>query len=139
MEVLVLIGRVAFALLFLGSGYGHLAQREMMTGYAKGKKVPAAGLMVPATGVMIIVGALMVAIGIWPDLGALLLFLFLAPTAVMMHGFWSETDPRARMQEQTQFLKDLSLAGAALVMFALFAYLGDGLGLVVVGPLFDLS
>jgi len=139
MELLVLIGRVAFALLFLGSGFAHFAQREMMTGYAASKKVPAAAVMVPVTGALITIGALMVAIGIWPDLGALLLVVFLLPTAVLMHGFWSETDPAARVQEQTQFLKDLALAGAALVMFALFAYLGDDLGLVVVGPLFDLS
>jgi hypothetical protein len=56
-----------------------------------------------------------------------------------MHGFWAETDPGAKVMEQTQFLKDLSLAGAALVMFAVFAYLGDELGLVLVGPLFTLS
>ena len=61
------------------------------------------------------------------------------PTAFIMHGFWAETDPGAKSMEQTQFLKDLALAGAALVMFAAFAYLGDDLGLVLVGPLFTLS
>ncbi|WP_324654114.1 DoxX family protein [Georgenia sp. H159] len=139
MDVLVLIGRVLFALLFLGSGYGHLAQRQMMAGYATGKGVPAANLMVPLTGLQIIVGALMVALGIWPDVGALLLVAFLVPTAFIMHGFWAEADPGAKAMEQTQFLKDMALAGAALVMFALFAHLGDDLGLVLVGPLFTLS
>ncbi len=139
MEILVLIGRVVFALLFLGSGYGHFAQRQMMTGYAVGKGVPAANLMVPLTGLQLVVGALMVALGIWPDVGALLLVAFLVPTAFIMHGFWAETDPGAKSMEQTQFLKDLALAGAALVMFAAFAYLGDDLGLVLVGPLFTLS
>lgn len=139
MDVLVLIGRVLFALLFLGSGYGHLAQREMMAGYAAGKGVPAAPVMVVLTGLQLLAGALMVAVGIWPDVGALLLAAFLVPTAFIMHGFWAETDPGAKVMEQTQFLKDLSLAGAALVMFAIFAYLGDALGLVLVGPLFTLS
>lgn len=139
MDVLVLIGRVVFALLFLGSGFGHLAQRQMMAGYAAGKGVPAAPVMVVLTGLQILVGALMVALGIWPDVGALLLVAFLVPTAFLMHGFWAETDPEAKVMEQTQFLKDLSLAGAALVMFAVFAHLGDKLGLVLVGPLFTLS
>ncbi|EYR65301.1 MULTISPECIES: DoxX family protein [Cellulomonadaceae] len=139
MEVLVLIGRVVFALLFLGSGFGHLTQRQMMAGYATGKGVPAANLMVPLTGLQLLAGALMVALGIWPDVGALLLVTFLVPTAFIMHGFWAETDPGAKAMEQTQFLKDLALAGAALVMFAVFAYLGDDLGLVLVGPLFSLS
>ncbi|QZN84870.1 DoxX family protein [Cellulomonas sp. C5510] len=139
MEVLVLIGRVVFALLFLGSGFGHLTQRQMMAGYATGKGVPAANLMVPLTGLQLLAGAPMVALGIWPDVGALLLVTFLVPTAFIMHGFWAETDPGAKAMEQTQFLKDLALAGAALVMFAVFAYLGDDLGLVLVGPLFSLS
>jgi uncharacterized membrane protein YphA (DoxX/SURF4 family) len=139
MDVVVLIGRILFALLFLGSGVAHITQRQMMAGYAASKRVPAASLAVPASGVLILVGALMVAVGVWPDLGALLLVVFLVPTAVLMHGFWAETDGAARMNEQTQFLKDVSLAGAALVMFGLFAGLGDDLGLVVVGPLFELS
>lgn len=139
MDVVVLVGRILFALLFLGSGVAHLTQRQMMTGYAASKKVPAAGVAVLASGALIVVGALMVAVGVWPDLGALLLAAFLLPTALLMHGFWGETDPAARMNEQTQFLKDLALAGAALVMFGLFAQLGDDLGLVVLGPLFELT
>ena len=138
MDVLVLIGRILFALLFLGAGIGHFSQRKMMIGYATSKGVPAAGLMVPFTGAVIILGGLMVSIGVWPDLGALLLFAFLVPTALMMHGFWRETDPASKANEQNQFLKDLSLAGAALALFAFFASEGDDLGLVVLGPLFTL-
>ena len=137
MDVVVLIGRVLFALLFMGSGVGHFTQRQMMAGYAASKKVPAAGVVVLASGVLILVGALMVAVGVWPDLGALLLAAFLVPTAFLMHGFWAETDATARMTEQTHFLKDIALAGGALVMFGLFAQLGDDLGLVVLGPLFE--
>src|SRR5437016_3908819 len=62
---------------------------------------------------------------------------FLIPTAVMMHAFWRESEAQARQLEQIQFLKDISLAGAALMLFALFAHLGDDLGLVIVGPLFN--
>lgn len=139
MDVLVLVGRVLFALLFLGSGFGHLTQRQMMAGYAASKGVPAAPVMVVLTGLQILAGALMVAVGVWPDVGALLLVAFLVPTAFIMHGFWGEADPQSKVMEQTQFLKDVSLAGAALVMFAVFAYLGDDLGLVLLGPLLDLS
>lgn len=136
MDVVVLVGRILFGVLFLGSGIAHITQRQVMAGYAASKKVPAAGVAVPASGVLIVIGALMVAVGVWPDLGALLLVVFLLPTAILMHGFWAETDAATRMNEQTQFLKDLALAGAALAMFGLFAELGDDLGLVVVGPLF---
>lgn len=137
MDVLVLIGRILFSALFLTSGYAHLARRQMMTGYAAGKGVPLARLLVPAAGVQIIAGALMILLGIWQDLGALLLVIFLVPTAVLMHPFWKEDDAQMRAVEQSQFMKDVALAGAALVMFAVFAALGDDLGLVVAGPLFN--
>lgn len=132
----MLIGRILFVVLFVGSGFGHLTQAKTMAQYATAKGVPAASLAVPLSGVLILVGAVMVGVGIWPDFGALLLVIFLLPTAVLMHGFWAETDPMTKMNEQTAFLKDISLAGAALVMFALFSTLGDELGLVVAGPIF---
>lgn len=136
MDVLVLIGRLLFALIFLASAYGHFAQREMMVGYAGSKGVPS--FLVPLTGVQLAAGALMVLLGIWPDLGALLLFLFLVPTAFVMHGFWKETDPGNKAMEQVQFFKDLALAGAALALFAFFARYGNELDFVLVGPLFNL-
>lgn len=138
MDVIVLIGRILFVALFLGSGFAHLAQRQAMGGYAESKGVPAAKLAVPASGVLVLVGGLMVLLGVWADLGALLLVVFLLPTAVLMHAFWKETDPQAKQMEMVQFNKDISLAGAALMLFAFFAHVQD-LGLTITGPLFSLE
>jgi uncharacterized membrane protein YphA (DoxX/SURF4 family) len=66
----------------------------------------------------------------------LLLVAFLVPTALFMHNFWRETDQQARYLEQIQFLKDIALAGASLLLVGLFAALGDELGLVIAAPLF---
>ena len=136
MDVVALIGRILFVALFLGSGYGHLSQTQAMAGYASSKGVPAAKVATQVSGVLLIVGALMILLGIWADLGALLLVLFLIPTAVLMHGFWKETDAQAKQLEMIQFQKDLALGGAALMIFALVVKLGDGLGLTITGPLF---
>ncbi|HET9139377.1 DoxX family protein [Actinophytocola sp.] len=136
MDVVALIGRILFVLLFLGSGFAHLAQTEAMAGYAASKGVPNARLATQLSGVLILVGGLMVLLGIWADLGALLLVLFLVPTALLMHAFWKETDPQARQLEMIQFQKDMALAGAALLVFALVVKLGDDLGLTITGPLF---
>jgi putative oxidoreductase len=136
MDVLILIGRILFVLLFLSSGYGHFAQAGPMSGYAKAKGVPMAKAAVLISGAMMLLGAVSVLLGIWPDLGALLLVLFLIPAAFLMHGFWREKDAQARQMESIQFFKDLSLAGASLMLFGLFTQLGDELGLVLVGPLF---
>jgi putative oxidoreductase len=138
MGILIVIGRVLFAVLFLVSAYGHLTKRKMMAGYAASRGLPSAEFLVVATGVQIAVGSIMVALGLWPDLGALILFLFLVPTAFLMHPFWKESEPQGRAMEQVQFFKDLALAGAALVMFAAFAALGSNMGPAIVGPLFNL-
>ncbi|HZM75731.1 MAG TPA: DoxX family protein [Candidatus Limnocylindrales bacterium] len=139
MDVIVLIGRILFVYVFLTSGYAHFAQRKMMAPYAASKGVPAAMPATIAGGVLLVAGGLSVLLGIWPDLGALLLFIFLAPTAVMMHSFWKETDAQAKMMETVQFGKDLGLAGASLMLFAFFSFAGDDLGLTITGPLFHLK
>jgi putative oxidoreductase len=138
MDVVVLIGRILFAALFVVSAVGHFTQTDAMTGYTKSKGVPAARLAVLLGGVLLALGAVSILLGLWPDLGALLLVVFLVPTALLMHPFWKETDPQAKQMEQVQFFKDTALAGASLMLFALFAHVGDDLGLVIVGPLFDL-
>jgi uncharacterized membrane protein YphA (DoxX/SURF4 family) len=138
-SAIVLIGRILFAAIFVASAFGHLTQTQAMSGYAQAKGVPAARPAVLVSGLVILAGGLMVLLGLWADLGALLLVVFLVPTAVLMHPFWKETDSGAKQMEMIQFQKDIALAGAALITFALFAYAGDDLGLTLTGPVFDLS
>ena len=127
MDVVLVIGRVLFALIFINSGIAHLTKLEAMTGYAKYKKVPAAKLSVIVSGLMILIGGLYIALGIYADLGALLIALFLIPTAVLMHAFWKETDATAKQNEMLGFMKDIALAGAALILFALVVKHGTDL------------
>src|SRR4051794_24023644 len=134
MDLLVFIGRVLFVILFLASAFGQLTQTDAMARYVESKGLPAGRRMVLASGVVLLLGGLSILLGVWADLGALLLFLFLAPTAVLMHGFWKESDPQARQDEMIQFQKDIALAGAALLLFAFFAYAGRDLGLMITGP-----
>jgi putative oxidoreductase len=139
MDVLVLIGRILFAALFLNSAVGHLTQSKAMAGYAGSKGVPAAQATVLGSGVLLAAGSLSVLLGIWADLGALLLLIFLVPTALMMHNFWTLTDAEARQGDMIHFMKDLALAGACLMLMALISYAGDDLGLTITGPLFDID
>lgn len=136
MDVVALIGRILFVILFANSAYSHLTQAEAMSGYAASKGVPQAKLATLASGALMALGSLMVLLGIWMDLGALLLVVFLIPTAVLMHPFWKETDAQSKQGERIQFQKDLALAGAALLILGLYAQSGDALGLTITGPLF---
>lgn len=119
MDILLVIGRVLFALIFINSGIAHITKMQAMTGYAQFKKVPAPKLAVIVTGLMIIIGGLYIAFGVYADLGALLLAVFLVLTAFMMHNFWTITDAQAKQSEMINFFKNLSLAGAALIIFVM--------------------
>ena len=134
MDVLFLVARILYALLFLGSAVGHLTKSAEMSGYAASKGIPAAKFVVLATGVQILVGGLMVLLGVWGDLGSLLLALFLIGAALLMHAFWKETEPMSKQMEMIQFNKDVALAGGALAFFWVFQ---SGVGLTVTDGLFS--
>jgi putative oxidoreductase len=137
MDTLLVIGRVLFALLFLGSAMGHLTKIEAMTQYAQYRKLPAAKAGVIVSGVVLALGALSVVLGVFGDLGALALAAFLIVAAFVFHAFWKESDPQAGATEQANFMKNIALVGASIVLFALFA--GDAAGPAITDGAFDLS
>ena len=136
MDVVLIIGRVLFAAIFINSGIAHITKTQALAGYATYKKVPMAKLAVIVSGLMILVGGLYIAFGVYADLGALLIAIFLVPTAFKMHAFWKESDATSKQSERMHFLKDISLAGAALVIFALVGA-GANFGPSITGTFFN--
>jgi putative oxidoreductase len=140
MDALALAARILFVPVFLSSAlFGHLGPgRQMLTQFAAARTIPSPAFFVPFSGLWIVVGSLSILLGIYGDVGALMLTLFTVATALLMHPFWKESDEQAKMQEQVQFTKDLGLAGGALSLFIVFAALGEELGLTISGSLFEL-
>jgi putative oxidoreductase len=138
-DVIVLIGRVLFVAIFLGSGVAHLTQTRDMAGYVSSKGIPNAALLVQVSGIQMLVGGLMVLLGVWMDLGFLILAAFLLPAAILIHPFWKVEDPEQLNVERAQFMKNLALTGACLALFALVAYVGPALGLTITEPLVELN
>jgi uncharacterized membrane protein YphA (DoxX/SURF4 family) len=139
MDVVLLIGRILFAAIFVVSGATiHLLKWRDGVAYARANNVPAPELLVPVSGLMAVGGGLLVAAGLWADLGALLLAAFAFPVAVGMHAYWKLDDPMQRSNQQAHFMKNVSMGGAALALFALFQQFGGDIGLTA-GPtaLFD--
>lgn len=116
MEYLFLIGRILYALVFLMSGINHLQNSGAMAGYAASKGVPAAQLAVLGTGVLMLLGGLSIALGFQPTWGIALITVFLVPATLMMHNFWADTDPMARLNNLINFQKNVAMLGAAWVM-----------------------
>jgi putative oxidoreductase len=121
MDVVFVIGRLLFALLFVSSGFMvHLAGRAQGIEYARSLGAPAPDLLVPLSGVVIIAGGLMVALGLWADLGALLIIGFLVGITPIMHAFWKIDDPQMKAIQNAMFFKNTALAGAAVIVFYIY-------------------
>ncbi len=116
MPYAVLIGRILFSLVFIMSGINHLTNVEAMSQYAAANGVPAPTAAVILSGLLILAGGLSVMLGYRARLGAWLLVVFLIPTAFLMHGFWGVEDAMMQQNEMAHFLKDLALAGGALLI-----------------------
>ena len=125
MDIVMIIGRVLFALVFVASGLNHLTKAKSMEGYAQFKKVPMPMPSIYLSGLLMVLGALSVVLGIYADLGSLVLAVLLILMAVKMHDFWTQTDPQAKQGETASFFKNVSMAGAALFIFALVANGGE--------------
>jgi uncharacterized membrane protein YphA (DoxX/SURF4 family) len=127
MEVVMLVGRILFAFMFVMSGFNHLAKAEAMAGYAAYKKVPAPKLANLLSGVLMLLGGLSIILGVYADLGALVLAILLVVMAVKMHDFWN-AQGEAKQPEMIGFLKNVSMAGGALFLFAVAAMQDSNIG-----------
>lgn len=119
----LLIGRILLGALFAFSARGHIQNHARYVGIAQGK-LPIPFLAGWPTGVFLLLADVSIIIGIWPDVGALMLAAFLLPAAVLFHPFWTVSDPANRRTQEGSFYRNVTLLGAALSLFALFAAVG---------------
>lgn len=136
MDVLILIGRILLSMIFIGGGAGHLMQTEGTAQYAESRGVPNAKMLSQVSGVLIVAAGVGVALGIWADLAALGMIAYSLISAFMIHHFWTDEDPMTQQTEMSGFMKNLSMAGGALILFG-FLQLNDGVGLTITDNLFN--
>lgn len=135
-SVIVLIGRILFVALFVYSARGHIVNHERYVTTAKGK-IPVPYVAGRPIGAWLIVASLSMVLGVWPDVGALMMAAFLIPAALLFHNFWTFSDPAQRRAQQGSFFRNVSLLGATLALFALFSVAGPG-PFAITGALFNL-
>lgn len=117
--VALAVGRVLFGVVLAFMGLTHFLNLEEMAGYAEFKGIPAPTLGVLGSGVILLAGGLSIAAGVFPAVGALLVLVFFVAATPTMHDFWTVEDPEDRQTELTQFLKNVVMAGGALVVLDL--------------------
>ncbi|MGZ3862299.1 MAG: DoxX family protein [Bacteroidia bacterium] len=120
MKYLLVIGRVLYSFTFLMTVVSHYKKETIE--YAASQGVPMANFLVPASAVIAFLGGYSIAAGYYAKKGAWLIVIFLVPVTLYMHAFWKESDPAHKMMQTAQFMKNMSLLGAALMI----TYLGAG-------------
>jgi putative oxidoreductase len=85
------------------------------------KLVAAAGIPQPEQAVVLnaavmIVAGFLLGLGITPRLAAALLLGSMIPTTLVGHPFWKEEPGLQRQNQETQFLKNLSMIGGLLMV-----------------------
>ncbi|HWU90079.1 MAG TPA: DoxX family protein [Kofleriaceae bacterium] len=123
---IALLGRIAISVIFFVSGFAKLAD---LSGTAQ--VMAAAGIPQPASlafiaGIGEVLGAASIALGLLTRVGALGLLLYLIPTTLIFHGFWSYTGAAQQMQ-LIELLKNLAIMGglATLVAYGAGGYSAD--------------
>src|ERR1700745_3112022 len=110
----VVLGRFFFALIFLFAAPNHFTKQTIAFSASQG--APLASIAVPLSGVVAIAGGLSILLGYRAKIGAWLIVLFLVPVTLMMHKFWTVTDPMMWQLQMILFMKNVSILGVVLLI-----------------------
>ena len=110
-------GRVMFTLIFFLSGITHFTRLDDYVALMPAP-IPFRPFWVMISGVIELAGAALVLTNRSPRLGAWLIFVFLVPVTITVHGvaMTTATDETMRRIQQSFFLKGVTMAGAALLI-----------------------
>jgi len=110
-----LLGRVALGLIFVISGAGKFAAWHGTVAYAASKGIPEILLAIAVA--LEFLGGICLVVGFKARWAAIALLVFLTPVTIVFHNFWAA--PASEQQGQmVNFLKNLSIAGGLLIVFA---------------------
>lgn len=117
-SLLILLGRICISAFFFWSVFEKAKHWHTTVSHMKSKNVPQPNLILPIAMIIKVLGALLVLVGFYPRLGALLLVLVLAPSAIRFHDFWTRHGTE-RAIEQNLFLKDVAIIGGLLFLLSM--------------------
>ncbi len=119
MEFVFLLGRLLFGGYFVMQGINHFTNKKSLAEYARAKHVASPELAVSLSGALLLVSGICIVLGIFVDIALLAIVAFLFITSVVMHAFWKDTDPMMKMGNHINFMKNMALLGASLMMLSI--------------------
>lgn len=112
-----LLSRLLFGGSLAALAYGNFKELDAMIGYAESKDVPEADRLVPLGSGMLAFGSLAITLWRVPRLAAGAVAGFLLGVTPLIHDFWN-MEGQERETEQTNFLQNVALLGAALAFLS---------------------
>lgn len=112
------LGRLLLCAIFLMAAVGNkIPHFGDVANLMKSKDIPAPELMLVGAIVFLVVGSVSVIVGYRARIGATLLLIFLVLATYYFHAFWKLAG-REQQEQMNQFLKNLSMMGAMLLVIA---------------------
>jgi putative oxidoreductase len=112
-----LLGRMLLALLFVVSGFGKIPGFEETAGYIASQGLPMPQVLAALAVLFELGGGVAIALGWKTRWAAAALILFLIVITPVFHKFWG-IPPDEAMAQQTNFMKNVSVLGGFLLLFA---------------------
>jgi len=113
------VGRVLLCTIFFTAAVGNkIPNFQAVAGYMAKEGVPAPQVMLAGAIAFLIAGSVSVVLGYKARIGAFLLLVFLVLATYYFHDFWTLSDPQVRQEQTIQFMKNLGLIGAMLLIIA---------------------
>jgi len=113
----MLIARVLLALMFLLAGLSKFGGLEGTAGYIASTGLPMAQLLAIGTAAFEVGAAVLLIVGWQARWAALALAVFTLLASVLFHNFWA-MPAEQQMMQQLMFMKNLSVVGGLLAVFA---------------------
>ena len=114
----LLAGRMLIAFIFLQSGYDKVFNFGKTTAQMASRGMPMPEVLLVLTIVIVLGGGIMILVGWQARWAALALFLFLVPSTLIFHPYWSFPEAQ-KLNQFHHFVKNVALMGTMLYIIAM--------------------
>ena len=116
-DVLVLLGRILLAWVFVGVAYGTVTNLAGSLSYFTSLKLPAPALFMWMALMLELVIAAGLILGVGTRYAAILIFVFVVVATAIAHRYWEYPAGPQQIGQYNNFLKNISIMGGALAIF----------------------
>ncbi|MDN5000095.1 DoxX family protein [Bradyrhizobium sp. GCM10027634] len=115
-DLLILIGRILLAWVFVGSAYGALTNFAGSVGYFRSLNVPVPQLFTAIAVALEVVMSVGLILGLGTRYCAVLVCLFVLSATAIAHRYWEYPAGAQQIGQYNNFLKNVSIIGGALLV-----------------------